>query len=689
MKEPRLASPTTRAFLPLLFLLLVPPAAAQDLVKESAPMVFDPARHVICRNSAIAVGLNRFNGQFWVETNTALPILFSRSNGNTSFSNIRFEGVTFTNNDLHNLQTPKFTDRMPYGTASVLADRAVFKTTLAIREKRLECTQEFIPSIEADYAFIRIRTTLKNMSAVPVKAGLQLMYDLFIGGTDMFDVSVGGRAIQYEEAWRGASVPDLYEGSTPEHTVRIRGRLAAAGLLKPEIFILGYWRYNGYLGAAAWDYQASGLRIFDAATLAQWDEQVILPGDERVITTDYGYIANSDASMRCFAEKVTRTPDDSAYVPNPFEVGATIRNTGFLAIPAIDVEIQLPSGTSLASGETLVKSTAAALMPGDSVTFRWKISSMMFDSDVQLQFPLRMIRPVELVRSCDALVELPGKRLGYPGCENNLVRNGDFSAGMVSGQMSAGGRAPGWTFAYGGCSPDAGVGPGCGEPGFIGMWGNRVVGEAVVQVLDKGFVRGETYLIAFCARWKPGPLAPYPVRFAFRASTTELTGPEDFSGYDMGTSDPVWSGEWTSMALPPWTAPANCNILTVSATNQSSFDNGDSTSHGHIDRICILKADVSSAGEIAAPLTPEAALECSPMPLRSEGIVTCTLSAEGEGTLSLVNALGFEVRVLAQGFFARGRTQTRISTAGLPPGVYLLMLRFSGSLTARRILVGG
>jgi hypothetical protein len=275
----------------------------------------------------------------------------------------------------------------------------------------------------------------------------------------------------------------------------------------------------------------------------------------------------------------------------------------------------------------------------------------------------------------------------YPGCENNLVRNGDFSSGMVSGKMSVGGRAPGWTFAYDRSSPDAGVGAGCGEPGFIGMWGNRVVGEAVVQVLERGFVRGETYRISFCASWQPGPQAPYPVRFAFRASARELTGPEDFSGYDMGTSDQVLSGEWTSMTLPPWTAPADCNILTVSATNQSAYDNGDSTSYGCIDRICILKEAISGAGE-AAPV-PEAALACAPMPLRSDGIVTCMLPTEGEGRLSLVNVLGSEVRVLAQGFFPRGRTEMRISTAGLPPGVYLLLLRFSGSLTARRILAGG
>ena len=417
-----------RGVFALLSLLSMPHLSpSQTIEKTSTPFVFDPAQHVISRNSSIAVGLNRYNGQFWVETNTALPILFSRANGITSFTNIRFEGVTFTNNDLHNPQTPPFTERMPYGTATALTDRAVFKTTLSVTDKHLECTQEFIPSIESDYAFIRIKTTLKNTSTNPVKAGLQLMYDLFIGETDMFDVVVGGRSIMNEEGWKGTSVPDTFEGAVPIHPVRIRGRLTAPGLQTPDRFIVGYWRYNGYLGAAAWNYEASGLRLYDVATLEQWDEQTIQPGSEWTITTDYGYIAESDASMRCFAEEVRLTQNQRGYTPNPLTVGTTVTNTGSLAIPAFDVEIQLPPKTTFAAGETAVKSSAGALLPGDSVTFLWKVSLSSFDSVTLLHFPIQIIQPARLQRNCLASVLVPAIQLGDPCIQSDLSTRGiDF-----------------------------------------------------------------------------------------------------------------------------------------------------------------------------------------------------------------------------------------------------------------------
>jgi hypothetical protein len=375
--------------------------------KEATPMVFDPARHDRVSNQAITVAIDRATGQFWIETNKGVPLLFSQHNGVTSFSNFRFEGVTYTNNDLHGPQSPQFTTRMPFGATSVRPDRLEFRTTLVSREKRLECTQQFIPSLDSNYAFIRIRTVFRNTSNVPVRAGLQLLYDLYLDRTDLVDVVVDGAQVTRESGWYDAAIPDLWEASTASSPIRIRARFAHAELIKPDGFVVGSWQYNGYLGAAAWNYAPSGLRFWDNAALMQWNERDLRPGDSLVVSTDYGYLTLYEAVMRCSADTVSLSADETRYVPNPFEVRAEIVNTGLVTIPSLTVALNVPSGATLASGETPTKSTVAPLLPGDKVVLPWRVQAALVDAGSVLDFSFDLTDPLLLRQQCATQVGLP------------------------------------------------------------------------------------------------------------------------------------------------------------------------------------------------------------------------------------------------------------------------------------------
>jgi len=175
---------------------------------------------------------------------------------------------------------------------------------------------------------------------------------------------------------------------------------------------------------------------------------------------------------------------------------------------------------------------------------------------------------------------------GCEPCSLNIVQNWSFIDGAVEGQMPSPGQIDNWTLAYG--TPDVHIGNGCCDLAFVTMWGNQFVGEAIQQTLT--FVKDRCYSIKFCALWPHLPGRPYPVRFEFRASNVPLTGTGVPPGVVIGVSPPVTpEQQWMSMPTIRWKAPDDYSILTVSATNQSSYPHGDSTSAGRIDRICIYE----------------------------------------------------------------------------------------------------
>ncbi len=387
--------------------LLPATAVSQTAGKGEKPFEYIPELHVRSANNAIAVIVERVSGQFYVETREGVPILFSRSVGVTSFTNVRFNGITFTNNNLRSPGTPFGTVRMPPGTAVALSDRVVYKTVMRAGRDSLELTQEFIPDLVKDFAFIHIRTTLRNISRTPVPAGHLLMYDLFVGGTDILDFEAGGALITREREWRGAEMPEKFEGQAAGNQLRVRGRLGGAGVDAPDQFVVGRWQYNGYLGSAAWNYPPSGLKWHDNAVLLQWDETMIDPGNSVTKTTEYGYLTRFDASLTCNAGSVTLNPAESGYDPDPLTVSATVRNTGITPIPALSVEIALPQGVVFAAGETPSKTSSTPLPPNDIETFTWRVHVLPADTHRIENFIFELKDPAMVAQSCEARLPVP------------------------------------------------------------------------------------------------------------------------------------------------------------------------------------------------------------------------------------------------------------------------------------------
>ena len=369
--------------------------------KGGEPFVFDPARHVRVENDLIRVVVDRSSGRFAVQTVGGRPLLFLRNDGMTSFTNVFLDGATWTNNSLRGPQSPSGTVPMTPGEARVSGDEVVFRTTLAHREGGVQLTQYFIPGADRDYAYVRIRTVVKNFTPVPLPVGALYLLDVLLDGDDGPDVAVRQVMQDRERGFRGAAVPDSFVVTSARSTLHARGRLNAPGLVKPDYLVVGKWQYGGYLGAVGWNYTPSGLAMPDRAVMLQWDERSISPGDSLVIVTDYGYVVRQGVSMVCTATDSVRFNDITAsYEPDPFVVRARVINTGNVMVRAPVLEIgPLPSGVTLIPGE-IARKTLPDIHIGQFAVATWRLSPQPSPIDMNASIPVRLVSPGLLADSC-------------------------------------------------------------------------------------------------------------------------------------------------------------------------------------------------------------------------------------------------------------------------------------------------
>ncbi len=127
----------------------------------------------------------------------------------------------------------------------------------------------------------------------------------------------------------------------------------------------------------------------------------------------------------------------------------------------------------------------------------------------------------------------------------------------------------------------------------------------------------------------------------------------------------------------------------------SGTDNKLATSNGNVGIWMrpIVKYDTTLPPTLLTGLAPEPLPERAelaqnyPNPFNPSTTVTFSLPAEQEAALIVTDALGREVRRLAEGRFAAGTHALRFDAAGLSSGVYRLLLRAGGAVKSRSMLL--
>lgn len=401
----------------LLFLLFLAQAAfaQMSIPKFEAAAKFDTSLNLHAESGDVRVSVDKRSGRFSIEHSDGTPALFTRNGFSTSYTNVRVGNYTFTNNTLYGPQTPAGTMKMPEGYAVIDSNAIVYRARIITLYGAVDFEQRFTPQTEPNFHFVRINTTIMNRSSSAIPLGALCVFDLMAGGSDAVEVLLNGMPVQVESEFRGAILQTGYIINSPYIPFRIKGRLAGAGSTPPDQFVVGRWQYNGYLGAANWNYIPSGLPMGDNAMLMQWNQTVVQPNNACVVATDYGIESNrtrTDAEISCTIMPTIWNDSLQLYQPNPFDIRARVTNTGTTSINGCVVAIgPMLNGLSLFPGEPASKTISGTILPNASADVLWRIVTPIFLKDSIVTIPVRITQPPTVMDTCIGQTAIPSARI--------------------------------------------------------------------------------------------------------------------------------------------------------------------------------------------------------------------------------------------------------------------------------------
>jgi hypothetical protein len=180
-----------------------------------------------------------------------------------------------------------------------------------------------------------------------------------------------------------------------------------------------------------------------------------------------------------------------------------------------------------------------------------------------------------------------------PNINCSLVQDGNFANVTAPGSNISSTSTP---WKPGILSPQWTPADGCdGVGGYALMWGNKVVGESVIQTLGGGgFVKGQRYNLSLCARLRPSPnlLTPNHVRvrvIAYNGTAPHRgTSPTSKIIYE---SPDITSTSWQNFSSCSWIADKNYTNIEILPVNNSSLNDGRYVSWSDIDNIKICQVN--------------------------------------------------------------------------------------------------
>jgi PKD repeat protein len=270
-------------------------------------------------------------------------------------------------------------------------------------------------------------------------------------------------------------------------------------------------------------------------------------------------------------------------------------------------------------------------------------------------------------------IQVPDPKL----CNDNIVLNGDFTAGLLPGNLGGPGNVNNWTVWTN--TPQVLLGDTCQEAGAIQGWGNQVVGESIQQPV--AFTMGGIYEVTFCGKWLN--TVQDSVRFRFRASTGLPISYLNCSGTcDEIYLSPVLTTNWATYTSGPWTATQNFNTLTISVWNNYNVNDGAFVSWARLDDVCIRRIGTSAVHDV------ERQMSAKVFPNPTEGDATLVFDLLNAQTCRY-RLLDISGRVVLNREFegGAGENQVRIPMDGLAQGIYLLDFYTEQGRTQMRVVL--
>lgn len=174
-------------------------------------------------------------------------------------------------------------------------------------------------------------------------------------------------------------------------------------------------------------------------------------------------------------------------------------------------------------------------------------------------------------------------------CKENLLKNGDFQKG-INGKIQ-GDNVPFWQPIK---TPIYSLKQGSGNPGFISMWGNKVVGQGIYQILKKPLEKGKVYQLSFSFQARQVKERPDYAQIKVRASSKPIAKPNACNNSNcevIGLSRKINVKEgWVNITM---TLEANNHFdhLIFTPENEFALNDGEKTSAVWLDNVCLKEVE--------------------------------------------------------------------------------------------------
>jgi len=342
--------------------------ATEDDLKSKEAVRLLNSDVIVLNNSYIEIAVSQA-GKFTIGTTGGDPaalhdenkvLLFGHPDPGTSFTTIRIDDSNFE-----------------YGSSGASVDTPIISDNSIVskwRIKDIDVTQRLsLVKSSSGYAdTVRISYTVENKGNRTHRVGTRIMMDTMLGNNDAAPFRIPGYgSVTKETQFNGSRIPQewLAYDSLSSPTVSSRGILKTTKSIAPDKFVLSNW---GRIYNTKWDFKpipedSNG----DSAVGIWWYPENLESGQSRKYTTYYG-IAYIQITPKVLT--LGLNSHSSVHPGNTFTITSFIENTGDLEAKGVNVNLSLPYGLKLVSGETLEKSIGN-LKKHDSGQASWKVKA--------------------------------------------------------------------------------------------------------------------------------------------------------------------------------------------------------------------------------------------------------------------------------------------------------------------------
>ncbi|HEX6290152.1 MAG TPA: hypothetical protein VFZ66_13240 [Herpetosiphonaceae bacterium] len=229
-----------------------------------------------------------------------------------------------------------------------------------------------------------IAYTLRNTGSSAHDVGTRVMIDTEINQSDGFPFRVPGvGAITKETEFSGAAVPDTFlaSASAIDSTYVTASTLKSGGATTPDRLVLANW---SNLSSTPYDYTIDPAVSLtdDSAYALYWNPKPLGAGETRTYVTLYG-LGQATINQTAPLALSVRGPAAlgrtwSGYSPNPFDIVATVVNTGTTTVVGAQLALNLPPELQLAAGSAT--QTIGSLTAGQERQVVWQVRAPLRDT---------------------------------------------------------------------------------------------------------------------------------------------------------------------------------------------------------------------------------------------------------------------------------------------------------------------